>query len=365
MIFVHLSRLFARLFLALFLSCDMISIAAQTKPEVVDAIRADANGFCKLCALRVQKLRAKKACIEQLASELICTNSLKANVIDAPRIVNNALSTHSVKTDNLCATNIDTVNLCVDNLNLDNALCANSITAQNLCAQASAIDNLWTRTVISNNVCVSGNVEHCTAFKAIVNVSNLTTYTLGTKLSFDTIIDDPNNDIINSNPTQYLVPRTGYYIVSLETGLNDVVSLLNPVAGIPVVSLEVFANNTRVLRGSEVFLSFAPQQDSVLTGIINLNAGDILTATLNLLALDSTGAVKVAGTVVLDANSSWTIHYLSSSCPDGVQPCQPSAAQCTPCSTTVTCPPCPTVPRLNGTCVSCEHDFDFDCSCDF
>lgn len=266
----------------------------------------------KLC---VKKLKVNKhAVIKKADFAKLCAKRAKIKHLHTEKHKTNELCAKHIRAEHIHANKIDTRDLCLNNIH------ANFGTFPQLC----------TDHISSNGICVNGNVEHCTQYKAYLSFSNATLYTLGADMDWDTIVDDPNGNVA-LGPTRYIVPKTGYYSVTFETGLKD---LQGPavIPGIPVVRLEIVVNGLLSLKGNTTFLSFGELQHSVISGVIRLNAGDDVRTRLRLFYLDPmTGAQPFLGTVVLDAvdlgvsqpntETFFTIHYLSSDCPVECPPC--------------------------------------------
>jgi hypothetical protein len=270
----------------------------------------------------------------------ICTKRIKARELCSRRSTLDHVSSRAIFTELLCTNTITAYNVC-----------ATTGTIENLCTNNISVDQLCTTSLSSTNVCVNGNIEHCTAFKALVGFAALlTTYTLGDLISFDTIVDDPDSDI-TSNPTQYLVPISGYYIVTLQAMISDI-SGTNIIAGIPVSVPTIFVNGVKRLDSHTAFLSFSNIQNSTVSGLLRLQAGDVITTAYDIIVLDPinglsnyVGTANLIGTPNI-SDSYFSIHYLSSDCP---VPCTPCTVQvCEPCT-----PHCPTFTPCH-----------FDCHCD-
>jgi hypothetical protein len=302
-----------------------------------------------------------------LTTDLHCTNTLLADLIKTETVVSDVQCARETITDDLCARRIRTNSLCTDDLQMNN-LCANNVQVQdNFCATRADIDEIWTSTLNTNHVCVDGNVEHCTNFKAYLSLTTSVEYVLGTTINFNIIVDDPNGDVL-VGPTRYVAPRTGYYIATLGVGVLDLTTTV-VIAGVPVARSEIRVNDDRILKGFSPWLAFNSEfQNSVISGIVRLEAGDEVTASYRIFYLDpNSGVAILPGTVGLEAvgeqgqtftETFLAIHYLSSDCP---VECPPSPVQCPPC-TTISCPPCQTVCNpVIPPCPPCDVSCDCDC----
>jgi hypothetical protein len=232
----------------------------------------------------------------------LCANQATINNLEAVQIQTDYITSQTAHVKDICAENAFITNFCTDNL-----------TIRNLCAD---------------------DMSNCTKLKAHVVMTFTTSYVLGDAITFDTLIADPNGNILMGPPTQYIVPHTGYYVATLEIHETE---LAGPsvIVGIPVTSLELWANGVPVKRSAQAFLSFVTKQRHTFTTILHLTAGDVLTAHKNVLIPDtaSGGPMEYPGTATLLGpdfpeiqSSSLQIHYLSSDCD-------------TSCTTT-TCMPC-------------------------
>jgi hypothetical protein len=256
--------------------------------------------FAKICKADIEKLRVKKECAKWL----------DAKHIDAEEIRTNSLCAKDASAEHLGA----------------NHIAVRDLDACNVCAQQ----------ISTHDVCVNGNVEHCTAYKAHVSFSQPYLYTLGADIDFDTIVDDPNGNVL-TGPTRYIVPKTGYYIVTLGVGIQSEIMGGPAIAGIPVTRPEITVNGLRIIKGYESFLSFGgPFQNNVLTGVFKFNAGDDVRARFRIFYLDPmTGLQEYPGQIVFEAvgaqgqmfsETYMVVHYLSSECPVAC-PC-PQASLC-------------------------------------
>src|SRR5580700_11077079 len=129
---------------------------------------------------------------------------LKINDIHAKNISVNCLQSCSINnstdivTDSLCAQNIAAKLIVADNLGVNGDICFNNVgVAQNLCVTGFSLQN-----------------EVCQDYKAYAILATDSTYTLGSPLPFNMIVDDPNNNI-SLSPFGYTVPVSGYYVISV------------------------------------------------------------------------------------------------------------------------------------------------------
>lgn len=246
--------------------------------------------FAKICKADIEKLRVKKACAQWLDAKHVDAEEMRTNKLCAK-----SAEIEDLKANHVAAREVDACNICTD--------------------QVSA-----------NYVCVNGNVEHCTKYKAHIALSTQTTYTFGDAIPFDIIVDDPNGNVSLAPFPRYIAPVSGYYEVTLGVGLSRINPGNGPISGIPTLRPEVLVNGLHYLKNVSAFLSFGgPFQNTVLSGIIRLNAGDEVYAHMDLFVQDPfTGVVRYTGTAELEAidpmappftETFMTIHYKSSYCP--------------------------------------------------
>lgn len=225
----------------------------------------------------------------------------------------------------LCAASIKSANICADNLGIVgqvalNNVCANNINASTLCITGTARIN-----------------EVCGLYRASAQLLADTPYVFGSPVNYDQIIDDPNNNV-SLAPFYYTVPVSGYYIASVEIDEKDLMGT-TPVLGVPVSQLALKVNGINRRKALLPFLTFNDTQQTDLSFLLLLNAGDKITVDYNVLVVDqATGTQPYAGTATLIGGPNATIfkiHYLSSTCSSSTcQPCsfadQPCDLSCTP-----------------------------------
>lgn len=245
-----------------------------------------------------------------------------------------------------CVSKVCSDLVCTKNLNVSQQFSAAQITATTLCANTvTGADIFSTGTIYSNNF---NNKYRATAVFSVD-----TTYTLGTTLNFDTILDDPNSNI-SFSPTKYTAPLSGYYMVTLQVDQHDLITS-TPILGLPVANVTMLVNGITQREVYTPYLSFLNQQKTTFSALVSLNVGDEVSFIYDLLAMDQTsGIVQIPGTVVVEGNgtesnkSIFKILYLSS---NGVVPTPPTCPTTPPvdCSSCV-CTPCcqPKICDSNG-----------------
>lgn len=262
--------------------------------------------LCKLCVKS-----AKFECLwsDDIKSKDICTDCLKAKTLWA----NNQYVNDVCVSDTLKANHIKSVD----------------INANYICSQQGTINKLCV-----NDLTV-GSLKYCEKYLASVTFSGDTVYSLGSNVDWNLIINDPNGNV-SLAPFSYTVPVSGYYTFSYY--LNST-TLTGPsvIAGIPVGVMTAQVNGVDLRKNNEAFLSFSDLQYSVLSSLVLLSAGDVITMKYEVLVLDPVsglmsypGTVIIKSTGVLPVVSGFDIHYLSSvDCsPVICQSCPPVELEC-------------------------------------
>lgn len=252
--------------------------------------------------------------------KLLCACKVHAGCIESQNINAGQVDTRVLNTDSFCAQNIKSSSVCVDNLGVKDNACIETLTANDLQA---------------GDLCVTGLTslgEVCGLYRAIANFSAEASYTLGDDLNFDNVIDDPNSDV--SLPFAYTAPVEGYYLVNAHVSQRDLITP-SPVLGAPTAVLQLVVNGQVVRSLMTSFMSFSNHQQSNMTGVLRLMAGDVLTVRYIVNRLSDAGFVPVDGSVTIEdglQSSEIVIHYLSSACvvPFSCEPreCEPCDSQC-------------------------------------
>lgn len=257
-----------------------------------------------------------------------------------------AAQKNSCHDDHGCNARIELVNLCAKKIK---ALCGDftKLNADELCAALANILNLKAQNACINNLCVdnlkANSFEYCTPYKATTVYSANTNYTLGTPLAFDVILDDPNGDVSLVPFTTYTAPVSGYYIVSFQADFDSFVLTTNPILGTPISNPQIYVNGILAHESFAPFLAFHNEQHSLITTLISLKAGDVVSTNYIIYTTSDAGFITVPGTGLIEGNGTeldkamFKIHFLSSDCtPPICQPCE-VPTQCTPCPTTSCC----------------------------
>jgi hypothetical protein len=362
------------------------NILANTKPAakiekfIVD--RANGTGFCGLSSLCAERIKSQSVQTDRIKTTTLCAVDVslinacidKTIINDAQisRLNNETICANAVAANNICANTLTANTLCTPAIQADDLCVTDGVSTDNICVNQAQIDGLWTDYIAASTIAINGTLEHCTPYKAHLSLSTTTVYHLGDEINWDVILDDPNGDVI-AGPTRYVVPKTGYYLMTLGVTANQLEddNSNDVIAGIPVVRPEIVVNDIRTVKAMKTFLSFGSEfQSSVLSGVFPLQAGDEVTCRYRVFHIDALlGITPFDGIVDLqgfgsqgqpDSNTYFIIHYLSSFCPVDQQP---NPVECQPCLP-VTCPPCNTVcPPVNIVCPVCPESELVCCAC--
>lgn len=279
----------------------------------------------------------------------LCVKCLEARRVNAGYLSADEVDSHAICVDRLKASDI-----CTESLTVNGAFGTSVVTAP----QAN-INNLVANSACVTDLTVGGVFTNCVKRIAAAAVSTDFVYTLGDLLNFDSILADPQGNLTVA-PTAYTVPVTGYYLITMQTDLaNLLTDSGSPILGTPVSALTVYANGIDKRVTYAPFLTFSSVQKVNLSGLVQLNAGDVVTAALDVLVVDPVaGEQELAGTAVLlgdgsDGLSSFSIIYLGSICDGNPCPQVPvNPLPCSyPCAVTVPCHfACPDKPDSNYVC---------------
>ena len=381
----------------------LLSVSVKTSAdEDRDHTFNDCNSELKLANLSVKTIRAQCEEVDMLKavrshSDVACIARLdvdgpsRFDAVDARTVCTNALNAANVASNNVCANHLNVwQDACVGSLDAQ-SVCTNSIDSaainsdsictqdlnvvNKLCASDMQIQSVCAREFSANDACINnlkvGTLENCGRFRATVTFATNKTYTLGDIVDWDTILDDPNGDIVLVPNTAYVAPRSGYYAIMLQLDQDDLQGA-DPVLGTPVANLEILINGTLFRQTFVPFLTFHNEQKATVSGLLSLKAGDVVTSVYRILVMkdgvgldDYTGTVNILGTGSEENGSVFKIHLLSIDC-DTLTPCGPCGtgesgsdgcpeecpALCQPCQP-VFCAPCiPIAPQPCG-CACC------------
>lgn len=267
------------------------------------------------------ELNLCKLCVEKVKSKHIWSNDIKSKEI----------CSDTIKADHLMVEDEAANNICVSNTLMAKDIKSLSMNTNKLCAQEGVVNKLCVNDLTVNTM------QHCEKYRAAVTFSSDTTYTLGSPMNFNLVVDDPNGSVTLS-PFSYTVPVSGYYNMSAFI-LTDQLSGSGIISGTPIGLFTLLANGVEIRRVQYPFLSFSAFQDVILSSLLYIAAGTVLTMKYEVLIFDQTsGLVPYVGSVVIKStgmtplSSGFMIHYLSSI------DCVPGQT-CTPCvPVTLDCP---------------------------
>jgi hypothetical protein len=267
------------------------------------------------------------------------------------QVVSDNVCSQLVSAKNLNAENAVLNNLCVPGLIQGSQVSADMLGANSLCAVAGTI----------NKLCVDdltvGSFLPYIKYRATVDYSVDQTYTLGAFLNFDSILDDPNNNVSLVPNTSYTAAVAGYYMMSLKVNSSNLQSG-TPILGNPIANPQIYVNGILVREIYAPFLSFFNAQKVILDSLITLQKNDVVTMKYNVLADNGTpvlGTVDIVGSGVEDGNSFFKIILLSAIAPASTIACTKCPVISVLCSAVTTpCQPLvPVVPGAPKPCDSC------------
>lgn len=266
-------------------------------------------------------------------------------------------SCNEAETRNLCFGDCDDLcnslalkDLCAKKIRAKQGLfreiCAERIKSESICTRNLGVENVAIANVCAADIntttlCVTGTArlnEICGLYRASAEFLADVPYTLGDPVNFDDIVDDPNGNI-SLAPFYYTVPVSGYYIATVQI---DTVGLdgSNVILGTPVAQLNLLVNGVERRRAFCPYLTFNDTQQTDLSFLLLVNAGDRITIDYKVLVVDqATGTVPYVGTTNIvggDNRTIFKIHYLSSTCTPnaGCQSCSfipvPCTTECIP-----------------------------------
>jgi len=276
-----------------------------------------------------------KCCKNSLSLDTLCSKCLKGREARIERSIFNDVCTQTAEVGTLSVQNEVANNLCV----------SKSLQTAQLSASSANINTLCSQKAILASACINdltiGNFSPCITYRATVNFSTTQTYTLGSPLNFNNIVDDPNNNVNLSPVTSYTAPVSGYYMFSYKVNVENLVATSGPVLGTPIANPELYVNGILVREAYSPWLTFNNQQKVILDSLITLQAGDVVTMDYNVLSMNGAsglapvvGTVNIIGTGIEDGNSFFKIIFISGLCSGGTSaPCTPCPAVTIPCGT--------------------------------
>lgn len=289
-----------------------------------------------------------------------CRNQLNLEKLCVDKIKGHCAKIHKIVSDNVCAQSGEFKVLSVENEIVNNICIPGMLQASQVWADKSYANSLCAQSANLQSACINeltvGSLNHCVKWRAAVTFNADQSYALGSPINWNTIIDDPNSNVAMS-PFSYTVPASGYYIITLHLDINNIQGS-NVISGTPISNSELLINGNPLRNQISAFLSFSSDQNSSLTSLCLLNAGDVITCKYNVLIFDSvSGLMPYIGTVNIKANGSFpgqsgfAVHYLSSlNCSQQV--CPPCPPVVIPCNGVVT--PCMPLDNPEEPCDSCQ-----------
>jgi hypothetical protein len=255
-----------------------------------------------------------------------CQKMRKAKIC---RLESKLIRAESVALNSLCASK-DVVSCYVG---------ADILHADNACIAKATIDSLCVTNLTAPNL-----GPPCNLVRAYVGfTAPSTTYTLGSNIPFNNVIDDPSSMFSMSPSSQFTVSMAGYYDANIFLNLSGLTGSVI-LAGPPVASVSWSVNGTPKMFSYVPFLSFSTTQASNLAATLYLQAGDIVTAQFNVLFVDAVngemayvGTMNLAGGPIIGTSgpSVMSIVLVSTLCssngpPCPASPCPPVHASCRP-----------------------------------
>lgn len=165
---------------------------------------------------------------------------------------------------------------------------------------------------------VKGDAQFASLNKGDMSILNTYSYTLGSKVNFGQINDNPGGNInISGIIPGYVVPVAGYYMVSIGLTSNNLI-ISEITLSNPVCQVEVVKNNTVVFRAYQPMVTTGSLNHHTLTGVIRAQVGDMLCASYTAWAIKLNGSFgSVAGRANLLGGtggiaSFMRVHYISS-----------------------------------------------------
>lgn len=260
---------------------------------------------------------------------------MKADCGKIQQVISDSICAQSIAVKSLSVENEVANNLCVPGSIQAGSVSANVLGANSLCAKIGTINTLCV-----DNLSVGNSLPY-TKYRATVDYKTNVTYTLGSFINFNTILDDPNGNISLVPNTSYKAPVSGYYMMSFKINITNLTSS-SQILGSPVANPEVYVNGVLAREVFSPFLTFFNTQKVILDSLITLNVGDVVTMKYKILGDNGTpvvGTVDIVGTGIEDGNSFFKIILISgisgapvvcTQCPTVTVPCQPVKTPCLP-----------------------------------
>lgn len=252
---------------------------------------------------------ANLCCSNELDLEKLCVECAKMNCAKIQQVISDNVCSQTIWAKNLNVENESANNLCVSGIFQANQISAGMIGGNSICVKEGTINTLCV-----DNLSVGSSFSAFSKYRATINFSAPFIYTLGTDLNFDNIVDDPNNNISFVPFTSYTAPVAGYYQLTYIVNMTNLVSTGDPILGTPVANAEIYVNGLLVRESFSPFLSFLNAQKVIVSSLITLQMGDVVSMKYNVLSGNGTaavGTVDIAGNGAENGNSLFKIIFLS------------------------------------------------------
>lgn len=223
--------------------------------------------------------------------------------------------------------------------------------AKSVSSESIGVNDLCAVNANINTLCVTNltapNFTTCNTSRAYLGFSAPFAYTLGNVINFNVVLDDPSSISSMVPNTHFTAPSAGYWDVSAFINASNLQGAAI-IVGNPVASLSLQVNGVSRASIYTPFLSFSPAFTDSIAANLYLNAGDVVTAVLNVLVQSGAGVAPYVGTMTLSGGplpatvdpSTLSMVLVSNLCTASATPGQ--GAACVTCVPVVG-PDCPTV----------------------
>jgi hypothetical protein len=226
-----------------------------------------------------------------------------------------------------------------------NKVCTQELSAKTASNESLSVNNLCAVSANINDLCVTNlrapNWRPCNTRRSYVARTADYLYTLGNDIEFDAVLDNPAPGIYSPAPSKFTAPTGGYYEYGLFINAFDL-NGTTPITGTPVAKLSVYVNAVSRQSTYVPLLSFVGTIKAGVAADLLLQAGDIVTAQLDILVLDAVGGLtEYVGTMMIkggalvgtDDPSTMSILLKTELCDAGPTPipcitCEPVTVDC-------------------------------------
>ncbi|MFA6527257.1 MAG: hypothetical protein WCT20_02435 [Candidatus Babeliales bacterium] len=290
-----------------------------TSPKKIKACEVCAKRIYTMCLFadvaKIKDLFVKREKVEKIWTYVVYTCKLCAHKAKIDHLWSDKAYIECAKIEKLCADHGD-----IDKLKADH------LWTHKLCAKDAWINDLYTK-------------NFCSKYRATVAYNNpFIGFNLGDKIKFDSIIDDPNGNVDNSGAsTKYIAPVSGYYTMTLQLDFSNLRGG-SIITGQPTAHLAFKVNDVFRVHSDFAILTFNNWQNSTVSSLIHLNAGDVVETELDVFIMDPNVGFKLypgqvdfsnaVSPIAPVAVSFFMIHNLSADCVIGDH-CPPPP--CNPC----------------------------------